>query len=133
MTDKAAIREIFEVLLPAKVRARDTEGYAALFTDHAIWSPAGAEVRHGPREIAQGVAAVLADVDIDPTFYADEIEVIGQSGYVFGRSSEIVTPRGGGPATTVYSRELWLFHGHADRWKIYRMIWNFVPPDQPVP
>jgi ketosteroid isomerase-like protein len=115
----ATIRNIFEVQLPSKVRARDIQGY-------------GAQVRHGPKEIAEGVAAVLADVAIDPTFYADEVKVMDRFGYVFGRSTEVVTPLQGGPSSTVYSRELWLFHEFAGDWKIARMIWNFAPSDPAV-
>ena len=125
--DERVITKIFVESLPSMVRARNFAGYARLFASDAMWCPSGAAARTGPAAIEQGVEGVLATLDIDPIFYADEVRVMGSFGYVFGRSKETLHPRDGSPSSIVYSRELWLFRKESDGWKIARMIFNFEP------
>ena len=126
--DQAEIRDIFVRVLPSKVRARDTQGYASLFAEDAVWCPPNAIDRTGPEQIALGVSEVLGGNNFDPTFFVDEIQVRDEFGYVFGRSKELITPIGGGTTTTAFSRELWIFRKVSGKWKIYRMIWNLKQP-----
>jgi len=121
------MRHIFVDVLPSKVRSRDTYGYAALFAEDAVWCRPEAPDCVGPAEIQRGVSEILADQDIDPVFTADEVEVLGSYGYVFGRSAETLRPHDGSPSSVVYSRELWVFREVAGAWKIFRMIWNIKP------
>lgn len=125
--DAEEMRRTFVDVLPSKVRTRDTWGYASLFAEDAVWCRPDVPDCVGPAAIQQGVAAILADKDIDPLFLADEVKVLGDYGYVFGRSEETLRPHDGSPATIVYSRELWVFHDVGGVWKIFRMIWNIKP------
>jgi uncharacterized protein (TIGR02246 family) len=124
--DRNEIKRIFEVELPSMVRNRDIPGYVSLFTRDAIWVPQGKVQREGRAEITEGVTQVLADTDIDPTFTAEHIGVSEPLGYVFGKSKEILKPINGGPTTVANSRELWVMRKERGKWKIYRMLWNFI-------
>jgi uncharacterized protein (TIGR02246 family) len=125
--DEDRLRTIFEEEMPACVRANDIPGYVSHFADEAVWCPSNAVDRYGPIQIAEGLTAALANLTIDPLFTADEVTVMGDFGYVFGRSKETLHPKDGSPTSVVDSRELWLFRKRDGAWKIYRMIWNFKP------
>src|SRR5688500_17958893 len=98
--DEDQIRRIFEEEMPARVRANDIAGYVSHFADDAVWCPSNAVDRYGPIEIAEGLTATLANVNIDPLFTADEVKVMGDFGYVFGGSKETLHPKDGS-ATSV--------------------------------
>jgi ketosteroid isomerase-like protein len=80
----------------------------------------------GREAIHQAVATLLSQVEIDPTFSADEARALGTHGYVLGTSTERLRPKDGSPESTLYTRELWLF-GKEDGWKIRCMVFNHKP------
>ena len=125
--DEDEISRIFEVVQPAHVRNRDVPGYAGMFSHDAIWCPPNNPDRYGPAEIGEAFAAVIANMDIDPVFNADEVKVILPFGYVLGRSTETLVPHDRSPSSVVYTRELWLFRKDHETWKIARMIWTPKP------
>jgi ketosteroid isomerase-like protein len=125
--DERQLLHIFEVVQPQAVRAHDVPGYASMFADDAIWCPLGAPERHGPAEIAVGVAGVLEGVDIDPVMTPVNVTVHGDAGYLFGHGKLTIKPQDGSPTTVAHSRELWTFSKVHGAWKIYRMIWNADP------
>lgn len=124
--DREEIKRIFEVVLPSRVRDRDIEGYASLFTKDAIWVPPDEVQREGPTEIAEALTRLLAHQNIDPTFTAEHIGVSARLGYVFGKSKEILKPIDGGSSSIAHSRELWVMRKERGNWKIFRMLWNFI-------
>jgi ketosteroid isomerase-like protein len=127
--DEAEIERIFVDVLPRMVRTRNIPGYVSLFTHDAAWCPPNAPDRFGHAGVTVGVTEVLAKQDIDPYFTADQVVVHEPaSGYVFGRSKEILKPHDGSPTTVAYSRELWLFRRTDDGWKISHLIFNLKPP-----
>jgi ketosteroid isomerase-like protein len=93
--DREAIKTILEDVLPSKVRNRDIEGYASLFTEDAIWVPPNTVQREGRVRIAEGLEKVLADQNIDPTFTAEHIGVAERLGYVFGSVAKNILERRG--------------------------------------
>ena len=127
-SDDETLRRIFEEELPAHVRAGDADGYISLWGgDDCLWCPQdGADVR-GRDAIHQAVATLLSQVDIDPSFSADEARAIGTHGYVLGTSAERLRPKDGSPESTLYTREVWLFVNEEGDWRIRCMVFNHKP------
>ncbi len=118
---------VFEEVYAANVRARDLEGYGNMYTNEALWMPPDQADRRGIPDIVEGFAAQIANQNIEPTFLADEIEVMGDFGYVVGTSDATIYPINGDPSKKVYFRALWLMKKEGDIWKIDRQIWNVKP------
>lgn len=125
--DQEKIRVVFEEIYPNNVRSRDLESYGEMYTDDALWIPPNAPDRCGKEDIIEGFANTIANQDIDPIFTAEEIEVIGDFGYVLGTSIATIYPRDGSPSKVVRYRALWLMAKEGDEWKISRQIWNVKP------
>ncbi|MEJ6485355.1 SgcJ/EcaC family oxidoreductase [Nostoc punctiforme UO1] len=125
--DKDKIREVFEEVYAANVRGRDLEGYAEMYTEAALWMPPDQRDRIGIPEIVEGFAAQIANQDIDPTFIAEEIEVMGDFGYVVGTSHATIHPKDGSASKEVKFRAVWLMKKEQGIWKIDRQIWNSKP------
>lgn len=124
------LRTIFEVTLPMMVRTRNIQGYVNLFTRDGMWCPVNAQDRYGREDIAVGLAAALADVDIDPQFTAQEILVEGPFGYVLGFSKEAITPHDGSAPYVAWSREVWGFRIEDGEYKIARLIYNLKQSEE---
>ncbi|MEG4853175.1 SgcJ/EcaC family oxidoreductase [Microcoleus sp. B5-D4] len=125
--DKDQIREIFEEVYAANVRSCDLQGYAEMYTEAAVWMPPDQPDRLGVPEIVEAFAAQIAEQDIDPIFVAEEIEVMGDFGYVVGISQATIHPKDGSASKEVKFRALWLMKKEEDIWKIARQIWNVKP------
>ncbi|WP_055077782.1 nuclear transport factor 2 family protein [Pseudanabaena sp. 'Roaring Creek'] len=125
--DQEKIRAVFEEIYPINVRSRDLESYGEMYTDDALWIPPNAPDRCGKGDIIEGFANTIANQDIDPIFTAEEIEVIGDFGYVLGTSIATIYPHDGSPNKVVRYRALWLMAKEGDEWKINRQIWNVKP------
>ena len=125
--DKEQIREVFEEVYAANVRGRDLEGYGKMYTEDARWMPPNQAERRGIPDIIEGFAAQTANQNIDPTFIADEIEVMGDFGYVVGTSHATIYPIDGSPSKEVNFGALLLMKKEGDIWKIDRQIWNVKP------
>jgi hypothetical protein len=130
--DEKTLTAIFEVELPGRVRAADIDGYMSLWggTD-PMWCLPDHPDAYGLDAIRTGVSALLAEDAIDATFTADSAVALGDRGYVNGTSRELVTPTNGGPATIVYTREIWLFVREDDAWKINCIVFKHSPPPAP--
>ncbi len=125
--DKDQIRQVFEEVYAANVRSRDLQGYAEMYTEDAIWMPPDQPDRCGIPDIVEGFAAQIAEQDIDPIFTAEEIEVMGDFGYVTGIFIATIHPKDGSASKVVKFRALWLMKKEYGIWKIARQIWNSKP------
>ncbi|MFM6456710.1 MAG: YybH family protein [Planktothrix sp.] len=125
--DYEEIRKVFEETYPNNVRGRDFEGYAAMYTEDALWMPPNAQERRGIPDILEGFSQMIDNKDIDPVFTAEEIEVINDLGYLIGISIANITPRDGSPSKQVKYRALWLMKKEDGVWKINRQIWIAQP------
>ncbi|MCT7961381.1 SgcJ/EcaC family oxidoreductase [Laspinema sp. D1] len=122
--DREEIRQIFEEIYPSNVRSMDLMYYAEMYTEDALWMPPDSSDCIGIHDIVQGFAEQCAHQSTDPTFNAEEIEVIGDFGYVIGSSAATIYPKDGSPAQVVQYRALWLMKKEGNSWKINRQIWN---------
>jgi uncharacterized protein (TIGR02246 family) len=126
-SDRNEIREIFEEVYAANVRSGNLQGYGEMYTEDALWMPPNAPDRRGINDITEGFAQQIEHQDIDPTFTAEEIEVLGDFGYVVGLSQATLSPKDGSSSRQAKYRALWLMKKEQGLWKIDRQIWNTKP------
>jgi len=122
--DQKEIRKVFEETYARNMKDKDRDGYGDMYTKDALWMAPDVKDRSGKEDILEGFAETIATQDIDPIFTADEIEVMGDFGYVIGTSESTLSPHDGGPEKKVKFRALWLMK---KVWKIDRQIWNKKP------
>ncbi|MGD1950477.1 MAG: YybH family protein [Leptolyngbyaceae cyanobacterium] len=127
VSDRNQIQTIFEEIYPKNARSKDPQRYAAMFTKAAVQMPPGVPDRYGRADIAAGYAEQVADKDLDPTLTAEEIQVMGDHGYVTGIAMVTVHPSDGSPSLQLKFRGLWLMKKEDGDWKIDRQIWNEKP------
>ncbi|HLO47396.1 MAG TPA: SgcJ/EcaC family oxidoreductase [Kamptonema sp.] len=125
--DKDEIRKVFEEVYAANVRSEDLNGYGEMYTENALWMPPDGHDRCGIPDIVEGFSNQIATNSIDPIFTAEEIEVMGDFGYVTGISIATIRPKDGSPSREVKFRAVWLMKKEYDQWKIARQIWNSKP------
>ena len=121
------IRRVFESVYADNVRTKNLQGYGEMFTQDALWMAPNVPDRCGQAAIIAGFQEQVANQDIDPTFTADEIEVMGDLGYVIGTSIATIYPHDGSASTEAKFRALWLMKKVQGVWKINRQIWNNKP------
>jgi uncharacterized protein (TIGR02246 family) len=126
-SDKEKIRIVFEEVYAANVRSENLAGYGEMYTEDALWMAPNVPDRAGIPDIIEGFSQQIATNRIDPIFTAEEIEVIGDFGYVIGISVATVSPKDGSPSKQVKFRALWLMKKEHHEWKISRQIWNNKP------
>lgn len=126
-SDRDEIRRVFEEVYADNVRAKNLIGYGEMYTEDALWMAPNVPDRCGREDIIAGFAESVANQDIDPIFTADEIEVMGDSGYVIGISLATIYPNDGSPSKQAKFRALWLMKKVYGDWKIHRQIWNNKP------
>jgi len=126
-SDREAIRIVFEEVYAENVRTKNFQGYGEMYTESALWIPPDAPDRCGIEDIIAGFAETVANQDIDPVFTADEIEVIGDFGYVVGISIATIYPDDNSSSRNAKYRALWLMKKVQGLWKIDRQIWNSKP------
>ncbi|MDV3350251.1 DUF4440 domain-containing protein [Leptolyngbyaceae cyanobacterium CCMR0082] len=127
VSDRNQIKTIFEDIYPENARAKDSDAYAAMFTKAAIQMPPHVPDHYGRASIAAGYAQQVADKDLAPTLTAEEIQVMGDFGYVTGIAMVTVHPHDGSPSVQIKFRGLWLMQKEQGDWKIHRQIWNEKP------
>ncbi|MDJ0744937.1 MAG: DUF4440 domain-containing protein [Xenococcaceae cyanobacterium MO_167.B27] len=126
-SDRDEIRKVFEEVYAENVRTKNLQGYGEMYTENALWMAPNVADRCGREDIIEGFAATIANQDIDPIFTTDEIEVMGDFGYVIGISLATIYPNDGSPPKQAKFRALWLMKKEFGNWKIDRQIWNNKP------
>ncbi|MDJ0569121.1 MAG: DUF4440 domain-containing protein [Pleurocapsa sp. MO_192.B19] len=126
-TDREEIRKVFEEVYGDNVRTKNLQGYGEMFTEDALWMAPNVPDCRGKADIIAGFSDQVANQDIDPIFTADEIEVMGDFGYVIGTSIATIYPNDGSATKQAKFRALWLMKKVQGVWKIDRQIWNNKP------
>ncbi|MDJ0590622.1 MAG: DUF4440 domain-containing protein [Pleurocapsa sp. MO_226.B13] len=122
--DRDEIRKVFEEIYADNVRTKNLQGYGEMYTEDALWMAPNESDRRGREDIIQGFANQVANQDIEPVFFADEIVVTGDCGYVIGLSNATIDPKDGSTPKKAKFRALWLMKKVRGSWKIDRQIWN---------
>ncbi|WP_083624817.1 YybH family protein, partial [Planktothrix paucivesiculata] len=115
--DKEHIRQVFEEVYSSNTRSRDLAGYGGMYTEDALWMMPNVPDRRGVYDIVEGFAEYISNQEIDPIFTAEEIEVMGDFGYVLGISLSTIYPQDGSPSKQSKCREVWLMQKEAGEWK----------------
>lgn len=123
-SDRDQIQQIFEETYPERARAKNPQNYAAMFTEAAIQMPPNVCDRYGRADIAAGFAEQVADKDLDPSLTVEEINIMGDYGYVTGIAIVTVHSHDGSPSVQIKFRGFWLMKKEQGAWKIDRQIWN---------
>ena len=126
-SDRNAIRKVFEQDYAKYVSAKDLQGYGDMYTTDALRMPPGVPDLSGKEAIKQEFLAQTANQDIHPVLTADEIQVMGDFGYVIGTAMPTIYPKDGSPAKQFKFRGVWLTKKEQGHWKIDRQIWNEKP------
>lgn len=127
LSDSDELKKLFEEVYAKNLRTGDVNSYVAMFTKDAFWMPPGAPDRRGVNEIAQAFGMQSISVNIEPKLTAEEIQVMGNFGYIVGSSLATISPKDGSEAHKVKLRVVWLLRKEEGSWKIAREIWNAKP------
>ncbi len=125
--DRDEIRAVFEEIYPQNIKSKNRQGYGEMYTESALWMPPGQPDRLGIDDILEGFTLLVSQADIDPIFTADEIEVMGDFGYIIGIALATIHPKDGSPSYQIKYRALWLMKKDEGCWKIDRQIWKVSP------
>lgn len=125
--DRDEIRRIFEENYAENVRSKNRQGYGDMYTEDILWMPPNGPNRCGREDVMDAFDGMVMDQDIDPTFIADEIQVMGDFAYVIGISNATIYPRDGSAPKQALFQALWLMRKDCEQWKIDRQIWNNKP------
>lgn len=127
--DIAAINELFDQYCIA-ANAGDIEGFMSLWADDAIRMEPDRTSIVGKENIQAFFAPQFELFDINVTIYGDtEVQVFGDLSFSRGTYTLSITPKQGGPTTTLDGKWLDIEKRQADgSWKIYVDMVNFNKP-----
>ncbi len=111
------------------VNTADSAAYGRLFTPDAIRIPPGAELEHGPDEIAKGEQAGYDDYQL--TISSSPVDVIDLgAGWIHALANvdgEAVA-RADGSSSSFRATKAWLLHQlPSGEWRLARHMWNVRP------
>lgn len=107
----------------------DVDSLVAIYTADAVVLPPGGAVQVGSAAIRASFQDAFAQYTLTSTHAIDEVEVLGDWGFVRWTSQTNLTPKDGGDPTLVSSRGISIARRQADGgWKIARDIWNHDAP-----
>jgi ketosteroid isomerase-like protein len=96
-----ALQEAFMTAL----RANDTAGLAACYTEDATSYDVGTQVVHGPEGVAASWGSFFAAFDVvEARLFNNTLETHGDTGIAWGEFSLLVTPKEGGEAVELIGR-----------------------------
>ena len=128
-SDIAAINELYDQYC-IMANAGDIEGFMSLWTDDAIRMEPDRTSIVGKENIQAFFAPQFELFNINVAIYGDtEVEVFGDLSYSRGTYTLSITPKQGGPTTTLDGKWLDVEKRQADgSWKIYIDMVNFNKP-----
>lgn len=111
------------------VNASDSAAYGRLFTPDAIRIPPGAELEHGPDEIAKGEQAGYDDYQLTiRSTPVDVIELGDEWIYALANVEGEAVARADGSSSTFRATKAWLLHRlPSGEWRLARHLWNVRP------
>lgn len=130
--DEEAIRSLFARWYRAS-QAKDVDGLSKLITDDAIFLAPGQEPIRGRAAFEALYRNVLGAFTFEQEWIFEEITVLGEWGYCWGRDSVTMTPLAGGPAVRASGAGLSILRRLKDgSWLVARGINNMVRETQPA-
>lgn len=123
--DEQAIRSLFAAWAEASA-AGDVERLLTFITDDAIFLAPGQEPIRGKAAFESLYRQVLGLYKFDQNWVFEEIRILGDWAYCWGRDSAVMTPLGGGPAVRAHGMGLSILHKRDDGWVVARGINNMT-------
>jgi uncharacterized protein (TIGR02246 family) len=128
--DEAAIRTLFAEWKRAS-QAKDVDRLSTLITDDAVFLAPGQPPIRGRAAFEALYRQVLGAFVFEQDWVFEEIAVLGDWGYCWGRDSVTMTPIAGGPAVRASGAGLSILRRLADgSWVVARGINNMVRETQ---
>ena len=103
--------------------ARDLDAKMSLFTSDVVWIEPGKPILVGQDDVRTMHEAAWKDTQWQCTGTVDEVQVLGEWGFVRGTFSGKFTPSDG-PTTSSSGRFINVVRQEGGHWKIARVIWN---------
>ncbi len=103
--------------------ARDLDAKMSLFTSDVVFIAPGAPIVVGQDEVRAWHEAAWKDTQWQCTGTVDEVQVLGEWGFVRGTFSGEFTPSDG-PTTRLSGKFINVVREEGGHWKIARVIWN---------
>ncbi len=126
--DAAAIRGLIGKFHDA-FEAGDVDSMMAVYTADALVVPPGGAVQVGSAAIRASFQQAFAQYTFASEHAIEEVEVLGDWGFVRWTSHNTATPKDGGDPTPMTSRGISIARRQEDGgWKIARDIWNHDAP-----
>ena len=126
--DAAAIRGLIEKFRDA-FEGGDVDSMMAVYTADAVVLPPGDAVQVGSAAIRASFQEAFAQYTFASEHTIEEVEVLGDWGFVRWTAHNTATPKDGGDPTPTTSRGISIARRQADGgWKIARDIWNHDAP-----
>ena len=130
--DEEAIRGLFAAWKRAS-QAKDVDGLSKLIAEDAIFLAPGQPPIRGRAAFEGLYRQVLGAFTFEQEWVFEEIAVLGDWGYCWGRDSVTMTPLAGGPAVRASGAGLSILRRLADgSWVVARGINNMVRETQPA-
>jgi uncharacterized protein (TIGR02246 family) len=130
--DEEAIRSLFAEWKRAS-QAKDVDGLSKFITDDAIFLAPGQPPIRGRAAFEALYRQLLGAFTFEQEWVFEEIVVLGDWGYCWGRDSVTMTPLAGGPAVRASGAGLSILRRLADgSWVVARGINNMVRETQPA-
>lgn len=128
--DVVAVHRSMEAATAAHA-AGDSVGIADLFTEDAVIMPAGAPTVSGRAEVVASFGAFFRAYTSQARIEPIETHIAGDWAWARTRVSGTLTPKAGGPAIELRSREIAILRRESDgSWKVARLIGNSAPPER---
>lgn len=130
--DEAAIRALFAEWRRAS-QAGDVERLLKLITDDAVFLAPGQPPIRGKAAVEALYRQVLGKFIFEQEWIFEEIQILGDWGYCWGRDSVAMTPLAGGPTVRASGAGLSILRRLAGgSWVVARGINNMVREAQPA-
>lgn len=110
------------------LNASDAELAQSLYTKDGIFMPTEAPSGIGPEAILKSYEYVFSQIQLDITFFIEEIQVEGTMAYAVTSSKGTTLVRATGVTLPEANRELFVFEKVDDEWKIARYMFNKTEP-----
>jgi len=127
--DREAILEL-ERGIQAAEAAGDLDAFLSFVDENPVWLPPNETAITSKQSIREWMKPYLENYDLVEESTNQEINVLGEWGYIMAHWTFAMTPKAGGETVSDQGKSIWIVRRQQDgRWLISRAIWNSdMPP-----
>jgi uncharacterized protein (TIGR02246 family) len=128
-TDVEKINEVLKIYNDCWNPGGDFESWMDLWIEDCIQMPPDTPRNEGKEQIRAAYQPAFETLDYEMTNFLDEIRVLGDRAYAYGKYEFAFTPKGGGNTTEGKGKYLTVFEKQIDgSWKVAIDCHNFDAP-----